>query len=207
MSRIFRKIAAVSAAVAMAFALTGCNPEKRSGAEQYDKSYYIHKYGGDLDSNLSVFPDTVEADRVKLYESSFGEGLFDTDGYMILEYRCDGEQISAEEERLKDISFTISHYDGQTFTNHIVYDETSYPYPAYITNDGFDSTYEYALIDRDGGRIIYVYGAYVIPNSFPYKDCLKTDLSAYKADSLKAFTVYNHSFDGGKSWDEFDDAR
>ena len=95
MSRIFRKIAAVSAAVAMAFALTGCNPEKRSGAEQYDKSYYITKYGGDLDSNLSVFPDAVEADRVKLYESSFGEGLFDTDGYMILEYRCDGEQISA----------------------------------------------------------------------------------------------------------------
>ena len=85
------------------------------------------------------------------------------------------------------------------------YDDKFYPFPAYITNDGFGSTYEYALIDRDGGRIIYVYGAYVIPNSFPYKDCLKTDLSAYIADSLKAFTVYNHSFDGGKSWDEFDD--
>ena len=207
MSRIFRKIAALCAAVAMAFSLTGCMPEKRSGAEHYDKSYYIHKYGGDLDSNLSVFPDTVEADRVKLYESSFGEGLFDTDGYMILEYCCDGEQIAAEEERLQTISMTIKHYDGQTFINYVKYDDKSYPFPAYITNDGFGSTYEYALIDRDGGRIIYVYGAYVIPNSFPYKDCLKTDLSAYIADSLKAFTVYNHSFDGGKSWDEFDDAR
>ena len=205
MSRFFRKTAALCAAVAMLLALTGCHPEKRSGAEQYDKSYYITKYGGDLDSNLSVFPDAVEADRVKLYESSFGEGLFDTDGYMILEYRCDGEQISAEEERLKAISMTIKHYDGQTFTNHIVYDETSYPYPAYITNDGFDSTYEYALIDRGGNRIIYVYGAFVIPDGFPYKDYLKNDRSAYKADSLKAFTVYNHSFDGGKSWDEFDD--
>ena len=61
------------------------------------------------------------------------------------------------------------------------------------------------LIDRDGGRIIYVYGAFVIPDGFPYKDYLKNDRSAYKADSLKAFTVYNHSFDGGKSWDEFDD--
>lgn len=205
MNRIIRKIAAVCAAAAMIFALTGCNPEKRSGAEHYDKSYYINKYGGDLDSNLSVFPDEVEPDRVIRFESSFGEGLFDTDGYMILEYTCDEGQIAAEEERLKEISFTISHYDGQTFTNHIVYDETSYPYPAYITNDGFDSTYEYALIDRDGGRIVYVYGAFVIPDGFPYKDYLKTDLSAYKTDSLKAFTVYNHSFDGGKSWDEFDD--
>ena len=205
MNRIFLKIASFAAAVAMAFSLTACFPEKRTGAECYDKSYYISKYGGDLDSNLSVFPDTVEESRVALYESSFGEGLFDTDGYMILEYRCDEGQIAAEEERLKDISFTISHYDGQTFTNHIVYDETSYPYPAYITNDGFDSTYEYALIDRGGNRIIYVYGAFVIPDGFPYKDYLKNDRSAYKADSLKAFTVYNHSFDGGKSWDEFDD--
>ena len=203
--RKFRKIAAAGAAVAIVFSLVGCTPEKRSGAENYDKTYYITKYGGDLDSNLSVFPDTVEADRVMLYESSFGEGLFDTDGYMILEYRCDEEQIAAEEERLKGISFTITHYDGQTYTNHVRYDEKSYPYPAYITNDGFDATYEYALIDRQGGRIIYVYAAYVIPNGFKYKDYLKTDRSAYKKDSLKAFTVYNHSFDGGKSWDEFDD--
>ena len=182
--RKFRKIAAAGAAVAIVFSLVGCTPEKRSGAENYDKTYYITKYGGDLDSNLSVFPDTVEADRVILYESSFGEGLFDTDGYMILEYRCDEEQIAAEEERLKGISFTITHYDGQTYTNHVRYDEKSYPYPAYIAD---------------------VYAAYVIPNGFKYKDYLKTDRSAYKKDSLKAFTVYNHSFDGGKSWDEFDD--
>ena len=201
----FKKFAAIASAVVMAFTLTGCMPEKRSGAEQYDKSYYITKYGGDLDSNLSVFPDSLEESRVILFESSMGEGLFDTDGYIILEYRCDEQQIAAEEERLGKISFTITHYDGQTFTNNILYDANSYQYPAYITNDGFDSTYEYALIDRVAGRIIYVYGAYVIPNGFKYKDYIKTDISEYKKNSLKAFTVYNHSFDGGSSWDEFDD--
>ena len=199
------KIFVFAAAAAMALSLTACFPEKRTGAECYDKSYYIIKYGGDLDSNLSVFPDTVEESRVALYESSFGEGLFDTDGYMILEYRCDEGQIAAEEERLKKISFTITHYDGQIFTNNVMYDGNSYPYPAYVTNDGFGSTYEYALIDRDGGRIVYIYAAYVMPDGFPYKEYLKTDRSAYKADSLQAFTVYNHSFDGGQSWDEFDD--
>ena len=207
MNRFFRKIAALCAAVAMLFSLTGCFAEKRSGAEHYDKSYYITKYGGDLDSNLSIFPDSVEDDRVILYESSLGEGLFDTDGYMILEYRCDDGQINAEEERLKALSMTISHYDGQTFTNDVMYDDKSYAYPAYITNDGFDSTYEYALIDRAGGRIIYVYGAYVIPNGFKYKEYLKIDRSAYQQNSLKAFTMYNHSFDGGGSFDEFDDLK
>ena len=200
------RLAAVVLLSALLLSLVGCLAEKRIGAEHYDKSYYINKYGGDLDSNLSVFPDGLEESRVILFESSFGEGLFDTDGYMILEYRCDAEQISAEEERLGSLSMTIRHYDGQTFTNHVMYDETSYRYPAYITNDGFDSTYEYALIDRGGGRIIYIYGAFVMPDGFPGKDYLKTDRSAYKKDSLKAFTVYNHSFDGGQSWTEFDDA-
>ena len=199
------KFAAIVAAIAMAFMLTGCVPEKRSGAEQYDKSYYIAKYRGDLDSNLSVFPDEVEDSRVVLFKSSFWEGVFDTDGYLILEYMCDEGQIAVEEERLGQLSMTIRHYDGQTFTNQVMHDEQSYRYPAFITNDGFGSTYEYALIDRSGGRIIYVYGSYVFPHIFPYKDYLKKDLSAYKTDSLKAFTMYNHTFDGGSSFDEFDD--
>ncbi len=205
MSRWIRQFTAAAAALAMAFVLTGCQSEKISGAEHYDKSYYITKYGGDLDSNLALFPDSVEQERVTLYESCFGEGLFDTDGYMILEYRCDAAQMASEEERLKALSMTIKHYDGQTFTNDVMYDEKSYRYPAYVTNDGFDSTYEYALVDRSGGRIIYVYAAFVIPNGFKYRDYLKTDLTAYKKDTLKAFTMYNHSFDGGQSWDEFDD--
>ena len=205
MKKLLVKIFSIAAAAAMAFSLTGCFPEKRSGAEQYDKAYYISEYGGDLRSNLSVFPDTVEKQRVNFFKSSLLTGLFDTDGYILLEYRCDEAQMAEEEERLSSISFTITHPDGQTFTNNILYDPHSYAYPAYIATDGFGSTYEYALIDREGSRIIYVFGTYVMPDQFPYKDYLKKDLSGYKKDALQGFTVYNHSFDGGKSWDEFND--
>lgn len=205
MKKLLVKILSIAAAAAMAFSLTGCFPEKRSGAEQYDKAYYIREYGGDLRSNLSVFPDTVEKQRVNFFKSSLLTGLFDTDGYILLEYRCDEAQMAEEEERLSSISFTITHPDGQTFTNNILYDPHSYAYPAYIATDGFGSTYEYALIDREGSRIIYVFGTYVMPDQFPYKDYLKKDLSGYKKDALQGFTVYNHSFDGGKSWDEFSD--
>ena len=205
MKKLLVKIFSIAAAAAMAFSLTGCFPEKRSGAEQYDKAYYIREYGGDLRSNLSVFPDTVEKQRVNFFKSSLLTGLFDTDGYILLEYRCDEAQMAEEEERLSSISFTITHPDGQTFTNNILYDPHSYAYPAYIATDGFGSTYEYALIDREGSRIIYVFGTYVMPDQFPYKDYLKKDLSGYKKDALQGFTVYNHSFDGEKSWDEFND--
>ena len=203
---MWRKMTALICAVfAALLALTGCMPQKRSGAEQYDKAYYIREYGGDLRSNLSVFPDAVGKERVLLFESSLLTGLFETDGYILLEYRCDEAQMAAEEERLKAISFTIRGAEGQSFTNEILYDGQSYRYPAYVATDGFNYTYEYALLDRKGGRIIYVFGTYVMPDQFPYKDYLKKDLSEYKKDALQGFSVYNHSFDGGKSWDEFND--
>ena len=69
MKKLLVKIFSIAAAAAMAFSLTGCFPEKRSGAEQYDKAYYIREYGGDLRSNLSVFPDTVEKQRVNFFKS------------------------------------------------------------------------------------------------------------------------------------------
>ena len=48
MKKLLVKILSIAAAAAMAFSLTGCFPEKRSGAEQYDKAYYIREYGGDF---------------------------------------------------------------------------------------------------------------------------------------------------------------
>ena len=168
MNKILKKIAAVTAASAMTVSLVGCMPEKRSGAEQYDKAYYVREYRGDMRSNLSVFPDTVENGRVIFFRSALSVSLFDTDGYILLEYRCDADQIAAEEERLGAISFTIRGVGGQTFTNNVMYDENSYNYPAYVATDGFKHTYEYALIDRDGGRIVYIFATYVMPDKFRY---------------------------------------
>ena len=199
------KLWAALAAGALLFVTVGCVPEKISGAEHYSKTYYTAKYGGDLDSNLSVFPDSVEGVQVNLFESSLGEGLFDTDGYIILDCSYTPARLADEVERLQSLTMTIRHYDGQTYTNKILYDGASYRYPAYVTNDGFGDTYEYALIDEAGGRIVYVYTAYISPKTFRYREYLKNDLTQYNKDEFKAFSMYNHTFDGGQSWDEFDD--
>ena len=39
-----------------------------------------------------------------------------------------------------------------------------------------------------------------------YSDYVKKDLSVYEEENTwDAFSMYNHSFDGGESWVEFDD--
>ena len=39
-----------------------------------------------------------------------------------------------------------------------------------------------------------------------YSDYIKKDLSVYEEENTwDAFSMYNHSFDGGESWVEFDD--
>lgn len=200
-----RKTVAIILALAFAISLVGCTADKVSGAEHYDKAHYVETYKGDLDSNLSVFPDTVAHVSGSDFSSSMSVNLFDTDGYIILQSKLSPSEIQSEVERLQGLSMTIRDVDGATYTNQILYDGESYHYPAYVANDGFGSTHEYALIDEAGGRIIYVYTAYINPNKFEYRDYLKKDLSAYEKDSTDSFTMYNHTFDGGESYVEFDD--
>lgn len=201
-----RKTAVMILALAFAISLVGCSADTISGVENYDKAHYVSVYKGDLDSDLSVFPDRVTNVSDSDFLSSMSVNLFDTDGYIILVSKLSPREIAAEVERLQGLSMTIRDSDGATYTNNILYDEESYHYPAYVANDGFGHTHEYALIDEAGGRIIYVYTAYIDPNKFEYQEYLKKDLSAYEKDSTDSFTMYNHTFDGGQSWVEFDDA-
>lgn len=201
-----RKSIVLVVSVVIAISLAGCSADKISGAENYDKNHYVETYKGDLDSNLSVFPDTLDNAKVNVFESSMSVGLFDTDGYIVLDCNYEQKPFESEIERLKGLSMTVEHYDGQKYTNNILYDEESYNYPAYVTIDGFGNTHEYALIDEADSRIVYVYTAYINTENFKYRDYLKKNLNQYDKDLTDSFSMYNHSFDGGNSWDEFDDS-
>ena len=192
--------------------LCSCGPDPGSsdsyhaeGAENYSKDVIIEKYSGDLDSDLSVFPDEILTEKIE-YTADFNSNLFDTDGRMILECEYEDEQFSDEISRLQSLSKTIK-YDKDEYTNNVIYDEDSYSYPAYITIDGFGNTYEYALIDQFNNRIVYIYMAYPDKKTLEqYSDYVKKDLPAYEEENTwDAFSMYNHSFDGGESWVEFDD--
>lgn len=180
-----------------------------NGLQNYDKDYFIREYGGDLDSNLSIFPNDKSILDDASFLSSFSTSLFDTDGYMILKSRYNKYDFENEINRLKDISVQIyenCYRNSKSATNVIKYDDTSYEYPAYVTIDGFDSKYEYALINYNELEIIYVYLSYPNINNLNYNDYLKKDKSEYsKYDTLSLYSMYMHSFDNGVSFSEFGD--
>lgn len=182
-----------------------------AGSGKYDKQYYINEYNGDLDSNLLIFPKKDTYYISNEYYSSFETNLFDTDGYIILKAKYDKKEFDNEINRIKSLNMTIKNgckKGSNTYKNKIKYDEKSYNYPAYITIDGFDSTYEYALINNKESEIIYVYLSYPNLKEQIYKEYLKKDKSEYSnVEKASGYSMYNHSFDSGKSFAEFDDCQ
>lgn len=177
-----------------------------SGIENYDKNYYISEYSGDLDSYFLVFPDDTKGMIEPTFESDLDTNMFDTDGYIILHAQYEKEKFEDEIERLANIQCTVT-FKGEAVTQKVRYDENSYQFPAYVASDGFDDVYEYALIDGKNNSITYILLSY--PQTLDmggYENCLKNDLMAYEIDDvLNQFTIYAHSFDGGKSWIEYSD--
>lgn len=205
-------VMSVAFGIILILLLCSCGPEpgtskayRTDDVSDYDKSLILRNYGPDLDGDLSIFPEEITAKEAS-FSARFDPNLFDTDGYMILECSYDKPAFDDEIIRLQGLSRTIE-YEGEQFTNEVLYDEKSYNYPAYTANDGFGNTYEYALIDQAQNRIVYIYMAY--PGSKllkKYSDYVRKDLSSYaEENTMDRFSMYNHSFDGGESWVEYDD--
>lgn len=179
--------------------------DKVSGIDNYSKSYYLENYD-DLNSTLSIFPDDISKMIEPTFISSFSTDLFDIKGYLLLKTKYSENDFYNEIERLSTIELSISNCSGDLKTNKVIYDLNSYKYPAYITIDGFDHKYEYALVDKDNLSIVYIYLSSPNTSDQTYNEYLKKNQNEYyKLDSLDKYSIYSHSFDNGQSWVEFDD--
>ena len=181
-------------------------PVRFEGTENYNKAYYLSTYSGDLDTGMFIFPDSTDKMLNSTFKSTLKTGLFDTDGYIILQAEYTEADYLEELERISALECSIT-FNGETVTQQIQYDEDSYALPAYVTIDGYDNVYEYALVDEESHTITYMLISY--PNLIalaPYSDYIKTDTSEYNiTDVLNKFTIYAHTFDGGTSWMEYSD--
>ncbi len=66
-------------------ALSGNNAMTSSDLSDYDKKGILAKFGDDLDTNFTVFPDDISNEcDVKLFDVSLKQVLFDTNGRIIL---------------------------------------------------------------------------------------------------------------------------
>lgn len=189
------------------FAESSAPYQNQSGIENYDKVGILENYGGDIDSGLFIFPNDTKNMIEPVFASSMKTGLFDTTGYIILHTQYSKEDYEVEVERLSNIECSLSFSDEEV-TQKIQYDEESYALPAYVTMDGYDYTYEYALLNEETCEITYILLSF--PNHddlSQYKEYLKLDASGYEIeDALNQFSIYAHSFDGGQSWMEYSDS-
>lgn len=180
--------------------------EKVSGINNYNKNHYLNKYSGDLDSNLSIFPEKTTNMIDATFTSSIKTNLFDSDGFIILSTTYNEDNFKKEVDRLSKLTMTISDCKNKSYTNYVKYNTKDYSLPAYITIDGFGHTYEYALINQNTKKITYVYLAYPDTINSEYRKYLKKNKKEYlKEDTLNKYSMYNHSFDKGKTYMEYND--
>ena len=178
-----------------------------NGKQEYNKKHIVDNYHGILNTGLYTFPDQIlSSEDNTSYHAYVTNELIDDRTTIFLDCVYDVEAFNKEIQRIKSISVTITFNDNY-FTNHIKYDTSSYNYPAYIAIDGFSGNYEYALIKEQKHEIIYLYFETVASKQIKdYSEYMKKDTTVYKNTSTtKSFTIYNHTFDNGQSWVEFDD--
>lgn len=161
--------------------------DNQGGIENYNKAKIIEEYGKDIDSGLFLFPNQTEKMIEATFVSSFKTGLFDTDGYIILQAKYNVEDYEAEVERLSNVECSV-----RDEVLGVRYDTESYALPAYVAVDGFDYVYEYALIDQNNCKITYVLLSY--PEDVDlnkYEEYLKLDRTEYTIkDTLNCFSIY-----------------
>ncbi|MBU3136381.1 zf-HC2 domain-containing protein [Clostridium gasigenes] len=126
----------------------------------------IHNEEQCMWSNLYVFPEKINnPDKVKsYYYYCDNKGLFDNSYQMYLESEFSEDEFKEEVKRLSEIKVK---YEGDE--NSIVYNNNDFKYPAYVAIKDNDCTYEYALVDDENNRVMYVY------TRFMYESDIKFD--------------------------------
>lgn len=120
-----------------------------------DTGEYIQFDGFRGKRSLSIFPKTIEEAEVIDYRYQYMNTLFDPAARIYLECRYDEEAYQAEIARLQGIK---AEHDGKVQT--VLYDTENFDYPAYVTINGNDHCYEYALLLGEG-RIAYIHMEYI----------------------------------------------
>lgn len=143
-------------------------------------------------SALLIFPEEVPVGAEEIsyyyrYESGYTRPMCQ----IYLSCRLDDETYAAECERLAGLSYERT--DGEIIPIH--YDEGSYPYPAFVANEGYDFCYEYAMTDDLQQQIIYVYAMNTMEDDIKFDtahlpDYFMEDFTEISVTGLDRFTMY-----------------
>ncbi|SFU69198.1 hypothetical protein [Butyrivibrio sp. M55] len=179
----------------------GGSQDNISDIDNYDKAKIIENNYADMNSLFLIFPDDTRDIKKGEYSLDTKTDAITTRGHIILDAYYDEDKYLSEVNRISEISYDLKDvWEGEEEhkVQKIRYDETMYNYPAYIACDGYRGGYEYALIDNDNNRIIYVHFSYPnLEEMKNYSDYLKVDKESYKQlekSSKENFTIYAYKF-------------
>lgn len=151
---------------------------EKNDIENYEKYLSELQFNTDVHSKLFIFPSKVNKENVEAFQYLRQDSLFDGSYlfYVIVNY--DETEYNSEIQRLKELNRLFKY--GVKYPIYV----ESLKYPAYITiSDGYD-TYEYALVDSENKKIIYVFS-----QLYYYDSKLKADyLIEYKVPKDKRDT-------------------
>ncbi len=137
--------------VVMLFCLCGCYTEKAEYTDYNDVQKINDLPEIRFREALVIFPQSAEKDDVTDFYFSWELGIIgcaDVEYYMSVKY--------SEEDYEKEIK-RLSGIKGDDTGKGLVYDEDSFPLPAYVGVLGSYSTNAYALTDSENYIIHYVY--------------------------------------------------
>lgn len=161
-----------------------------------ETSKSIDEYGtwslGKEYTQLLIFPEEVPGSATNVeyyykYESGFNRPMCQ----IYLYCQLDKQDYNNEMERLSNLSYASQ--TGETKTVH--FDETSFAFPAYVTIEGYDFCYEYALVDEENSAIIYIYSMNTIKDDVYFNkhylpSYFMEDFTDFDVSGLDRFTMY-----------------
>ena len=149
-------------ALALSNLAKGDTRERSQDTADYQKWSVPEKY-----THFLIFPEEIpaEAEEVEYYyqyESGWDRPM----SQIYLSYRLNENAYATEQERLSSLNYT----DRTGETRSVEYDTTSFGYPAYVTIDGYDFCYEYALLNEKEHTIVYIYAMNTVSDDLQFND-------------------------------------
>lgn len=144
-------------------------------------------------TQLAIFPQEIKDSYVVndfyYYCSSLS---LDNMYQILLDYTLPEAEFEAEAARIAGLDYMPDAF-GRTsqITRAPIYDDTTFPYPAYITVWWAKvNLYEYALIDRENCRIICIYSSYKI-QKLPADASLIPQQDTHPEHDERGYTIYS----------------
>ena len=156
-----------------------------------------------IESGLYIFPgDISNAVNVDYFYYTALDSHSISKILIFAEITYSGVDYQVEKERIASLQCKIGVSEKeQTVSNSIVYSQDLFSYPAYVAIYGSNLSYEYALLDEENSKIIYVYAKLkdlngIIPEEYLPIEFIGRDMYANNSwDNINIYYAENNAGD------------